>query len=50
MSEYVWEPLRGTFRIAYSAFEQDGVIIGSGLLAQGRFLDIASQIEQMEQN
>ncbi|GIO31440.1 MULTISPECIES: ROK family transcriptional regulator [Paenibacillus] len=50
MSEFVWEPLRGTFRIVYSAFEQDGVIIGSGLLAQSRFLDIASQIDQMEQN
>lgn len=49
MQQFVWEPLRGTFQIVYSAFENDGVVIGSGLLAQSRFLDIGSQMEQVEQ-
>ncbi|MWV44103.1 ROK family protein [Paenibacillus sp. HJL G12] len=49
MGQFVWEPLRGTFQIVYSAFENDGVVIGSGLLAQSRFLDIGSQMEQVEQ-
>jgi predicted NBD/HSP70 family sugar kinase len=49
MDQFVWEPLRGTFQIVYSAFENDGVVIGSGLLAQSRFLDISSQMEQVEQ-
>ncbi|MEC0238713.1 ROK family transcriptional regulator [Paenibacillus dokdonensis] len=49
MEQFVWEPLRGTFQIVYSAFENDGVVIGSGLLAQSRFLDIGSQMEQVEQ-
>ncbi|MBE9912530.1 ROK family transcriptional regulator [Paenibacillus donghaensis] len=48
MDQFVWEPLRGTFQIVYSAFENDGVVIGSGLLAQSRFLDISSQMEQVE--
>lgn len=49
MQQFVWEPLRGTFQIVYSDFENDGVVIGSGLLAQSRFLDIGSQMEQVEQ-
>jgi len=50
MDQFVWEPLRGTFEIVYSEFENDGIVIGSGLLAQSRFLDIGSQMEQVERN
>lgn len=49
MEQFVWEPLRGTFQIVYSTLESDGVVIGSGLLAQNRFLDIDRQMEKADQ-
>ncbi|MBB3129243.1 putative NBD/HSP70 family sugar kinase [Paenibacillus rhizosphaerae] len=49
MDQFVWEPLRGTFQIVYSALESDGVVIGSGILAQNLFLDIDRQMEQADQ-
>jgi predicted NBD/HSP70 family sugar kinase len=48
MDQFVWEPLRGTFQIVYSALESDGVVIGSGILAQNLFLDIDRQMEQAD--
>lgn len=49
MGQFVWEPLRGTFQIVYSALESEGVLIGSGLLAQNLFLDIDRQMEKADQ-
>ncbi|MEC0179092.1 ROK family transcriptional regulator [Paenibacillus favisporus] len=48
MDQFVWEPLRGTFQIVYSSLESDGVVIGSGILAQNLFLDIDRQMEQAD--
>ncbi|MFE6799616.1 ROK family transcriptional regulator [Paenibacillus chitinolyticus] len=36
-SKYVWEPLRGAFRILKSELHEQGVVIGSGLISQNCF-------------
>ncbi|MEF3302927.1 ROK family transcriptional regulator [Paenibacillus sp. GYB003] len=36
-SRFVWEPLRGTFSIMRSVLNEQGVVIGSGLMSQNRF-------------
>ncbi|GIP22882.1 ROK family transcriptional regulator [Paenibacillus sp. J22TS3] len=36
-SKYVWEPLRGAFRIFKSELHDQGVVIGSGLISQNCF-------------
>lgn len=36
-SKYVWEPLRGAFRIMKSELHEQGVVIGSGLISQNCF-------------
>lgn len=38
LSRFTWEPLRGSFTIHRSLLNEKGVIIGSGLLSQNRFL------------
>lgn len=42
LQQYVWEPLQNTFQIVYSALGSEGVMIGSSLLAQNKFLSIES--------
>ncbi|MEK4347033.1 MULTISPECIES: ROK family transcriptional regulator [unclassified Paenibacillus] len=37
LSRFTWEPLRGSFSIHRSMLNENGVIIGSGLLSQNRF-------------
>lgn len=37
LSRFTWEPLRGSFTIHRSLLNENGVIIGSGLLSQNRF-------------
>ncbi|WP_211745844.1 ROK family transcriptional regulator [Paenibacillus sp. Marseille-Q4541] len=49
MQHFVWEPLKGTFQIQYSTLEDDGVVIGSSLLAQSQFLNIDKQFEKAVQ-
>lgn len=39
-NEYVWEPLKGTFRTKYSLLGNKGVTIGAGLLAQNKFFEL----------
>ena len=39
-SRFVWEPLRDTLSLKYTALGGEGVVIGSGLLAQRRFFKI----------
>ncbi|SHE12681.1 Making large colonies protein [Chlamydia abortus] len=40
LQQYVWEPLRDTYQVVYSALGSEGVVIGSSLLAQEKFLSI----------
>ncbi|GIP35154.1 ROK family protein [Paenibacillus sp. J2TS4] len=40
LQQYVWEPLWDTYRVVYSALGSEGVVIGSSLLAQDKFLSI----------
>ncbi|MGM1047839.1 MAG: ROK family transcriptional regulator [Bacillota bacterium] len=39
-NRFVWEPLRDSFSLQYTALGEDGVMIGSGLLAQTRFFSL----------
>ncbi|MBV6715200.1 ROK family transcriptional regulator [Paenibacillus chitinolyticus] len=39
-SKYVWEPLRGAFRILKSELHEQGVVIGSGLISQNCFFSL----------
>ncbi|MFE5321101.1 ROK family transcriptional regulator [Paenibacillus sp. NPDC056579] len=36
-TRFVWEPLRGSFRIIRSELQEQGVVIGSGLMSQNCF-------------
>ncbi|SMF75712.1 Sugar kinase of the NBD/HSP70 family, may contain an N-terminal HTH domain [Paenibacillus uliginis N3/975] len=39
-NRFVWEPLRDSFSLQYTALGEDGVMIGSALLAQTRFFSL----------
>lgn len=42
LQPFVWEPLRDTFRIVYSEMGHEGVMVGSAVLAQDKFLNFES--------
>ncbi|EHB67098.1 ROK family transcriptional regulator [Paenibacillus lactis] len=39
-SRYVWEPLQGSFSIVRSKLHEEGVMIGSGMVAQDRYFQL----------